>query len=73
MLNTFNYDTHKWSLTSCNWPDLTLSEAERMVLNETIFGYDNNPGEDVRISITCKDGSGTAHYDSGKPSWVFEH
>ena len=59
-------------LTSCNWLDLTLSEAESMVLNESIFG-NNNPGASVRISITCKDGSGTAYFDSGKSSWVFEH
>ena len=72
MLNTLTYDTYKWSLTVCNWPDLTLSEAESMVLNEAIFGYDN-PGDGVRINITCKDGSGTAYYDSGKSSWVFEH
>ena len=56
----------------CNWPDLTLSEAESMVLNENIFGRDN-PGSDVRISITCKDGSGTAYFDSEKMSWVFEY
>ena len=72
MLNTINYDTNKWSLTSCNWPDLTLSEAERMVLNESIFG-DDDSGASVRISITCKDGSGTAYYDSGRTSWVFEY
>ena len=56
MLGMFDYITYGWSLTSCNWPDLTLSEAESMVLGEYIFGYDDNPGEDVRISITCKDG-----------------
>ena len=72
MLKTGNYDTNEWSLTVCNWPDLTLSEAESMVLNESIFGY-NNPGASVRISITCKDGSGTAYYDSERQSWVFEH
>ena len=73
MLNTFNYDTNSWGqLTSCNWPDLTISEAERMVLNESIFGNDD-PGASVRITITCKDGSGTAYYDSVKSSWVFEH
>ena len=60
MLDTLNHDTNEWGLTTCNWPDLTLSEAESMVLSESIFGYDN-PGEDVRISITCKDGSGTAY------------
>ena len=43
-----------------------------MVLSESIFGYaDGDIG--VRIRITCKDGSGTAYYDSGKSSWVFEH
>ena len=59
-------------LTTCIWNDLTISEAERMVLNESIFGYEN-PGDSVRISITCKDGSGIAYYDSGKSSWVFEY
>ena len=72
MLNTGNYDTNEWSLTVCNWPDLTLSEAESMVLNKSIFGYDN-PGASIRISITCKDGSGTAYYDSERQSWVFEY
>ena len=64
MLYTVNSD--------CNWPDLTLSEAESMVLGEYIFGYDDS-GSGVRISITCKDGSGTAYYDSSKYSWVFEY
>ena len=72
MLYTFSFDTHEWNLTTCNWPDLTLPEAESMVLNENIFGHDN-PGESVRISITFKYGSGTAYYDSGKSSWVFEY
>ena len=72
MLCTLNYDINGWSLSVCNWPDLTLSEAESMILNESIFGS-NNPGEDVRISITCKDGSGTAYYNSENWSWVFEH
>ena len=72
MLYTLNNDTYEWSLTACNWPDLTLSEAESMVLNETIFGS-NGPGEDVHISITCKDGSGTAYYDSANWTWVFEY
>ena len=63
MLYTVNYNTNEWSLSVCNWPDLTLSEAESMVLNESIFGYDN-PGASIRISITYKDGSGTAYYDS---------
>ena len=70
MLDTFNYNTNEWSLSVCNWPDLTLSEVESMVLNEFIFGY---PGSGVGISITCKDGSGTAYYDPGKYSWVFEY
>ena len=72
MLNISNYDTNEWSLTSCNWPDLTLSEAESMVLNDNIFGY-GDTGESVRISITCKDGSVTAHSDPKNWSWVFEH
>ena len=73
MLCTININTYEWGkLTTCTWNDLTLAEAESMVLNETIFGYDD-PGASVRISITCKDGSGTAYYDSGKSSWVFEH
>ena len=72
MLYTFNRATNKWSLSVCNWPDLTLSEAESMILNEAIFGY-SNPGEDVRISITCKDGSGIAYYNPENWSWVFEY
>ena len=71
MLETLNYDTNEWSLSVCNWPDLTLFEAESMVLNENIFGYDN-PGDSVRISVTCKDGFGVAYYDSVESSWVFE-
>lgn len=67
-----NIGNNKWSLSVCNWPDLTLSEAESMVLNASIFGHDN-PGASVRISITCKDGSGTAYYDSERHSWVFEY
>ena len=58
-------------LTTCIWSDLTVSEAESMILNEAIFGYDN-PGDSVRISVTCKDGSGVAYYDSVESSWVFE-
>ena len=69
MLNVFEGAQGK--LTSCNWPDLTLSEAQSMVLDEVIFGS-NDPGENVRISITCKDGSGTAYYDSANFTWVFE-
>ena len=73
MLFTIDNNTYEWGrLTTCIWNDLTLSEAESMVLNEAIFGYDN-PGSEVRISITCKDGSGTAYFDSGKYSWVFEY
>ena len=59
-------------LTTCIWGDLTISEAESMILNESIFGYDN-PGDSVRINITCKDGSGVAYFDSEKSSWVFEY
>ena len=59
-------------LTTCTWNDLTLAEAERMVLSEAIFGIEA-PEDSVRINITCKDGSGTAYYDSEKWSWVFEH
>ena len=51
---------------------MTLAEVESMILNESIFGY-NDPGAGVRINITCKDGSGVAYYDSGKYSWVFEY
>ena len=70
MLNMY---TNAWGqLTSCNWPDLTIAEAESMVLREHIFGYDNL-GEGVRISITCKDGSVTAHSDPKNWTWVFEH
>ena len=58
-------------LTTCIWSDLTISEAESMILNEAIFGYDN-PGDSVRISVTCKDGFGVAYYDSVESSWVFE-
>ena len=73
MLSTFDRSTGKWGkLTICTWPDLTLSEVGSMVLNnEAIFGTDD-PIDSVRISITCKNGSGTAYYDSGKSSWVFE-
>ena len=59
-------------LTTCIWSDLTISEAESMILNEYIFGF-NDSGSGVRISITCKDGSGVAYYDSKKYSWVFEY
>ena len=59
-------------LNTCIWSDLTISEAESMILNEYIFGF-NDSGSGVRISITCKDGSGVAYYDSGKSSWVFEY
>ena len=59
-------------MTSCNWPDLTLSEAESMILNDAVFGHDDGYSG-VRISITCKDGSGTAYYNSEEYSWVFEY
>ena len=73
MLHTFESSAATWGeLTSCNWPDLTLSEVEGMIFNDVVFGYDGNYSG-VRISITCKDGSGTAYYDSGKYSWVFEY
>ena len=73
MLYAINNNTNEWGqLTTCIWNDLTIAEVESMVLNDSIFGY-NNPGAGVRISITCKDGSGTAYYDSGKYSWVFEY
>ena len=73
MLNMFDWNTSSWGkLTACIWNDLTLSEAESMILNEAIFGYDN-PGDSVRISVTCKDGFGVAYYDSEKSSWVFEY
>lgn len=74
MLDMYGWDTNSWqgNLAVCVWNDLTLSESESMVLNESVFGYEN-PGDSVRISITCKDGSGTAYYDSEKSSWVFEY
>ena len=59
-------------LTTCTWNDLAITEVESMILNESIFGYDD-PGASVRISITCKDGSGTAYYNSEEYSWVFEY
>ena len=72
MLAAVDYDTYEWGqLSVCNWPDLTLSEVESMVLSENIFGS----GEDniqPRISITCKDGSATVYFDSKNWSWVFE-
>ena len=71
MLNMWNSSTLKWGqLKQCNWPDLALSEAESMVLNESIFG---NAGEDgVIINITCKDGSARAYFDTNTFKWVFE-
>ena len=73
MLDMFDLYTGSWGqLTTCIWNDLTISEVESMVLNESIFGYDN-PGDSVRINITCKDGSGVAYFDSEKYSWVFEY
>ena len=69
MLNMHDWNTGSWGkLTTFNWPDLTLSEAESMVLNEFIFGYED-PWDS--ISITCKDGSGVAYFNSEKSSWVF--
>ena len=74
MLSMIDDDTWSWygNLAACTWNDLTIAEVESMILTESIFGF-INPGASVRISITCKDGSGTAYYDSGKSSWVFEH
>ena len=74
MLAMYDLPSFSWNgkFTACQWNDLTLAEAESMILNDTIFGY-ANPGDGVRISITCKDGSGIAYYDSGKSSWVFEY
>ena len=70
MLCAIEYSTLKWGqLTTCIWNDLTIAEVERMILNDEIFGS----GASVRISITCKDGSGTAYFDSENYSWVFEH
>ena len=74
MLNMWDSSNRKWGqLKQCNWPDLTLSEAESIVSTEGIFGPmgDNS----VRINITCKDGSATAHHvfdQQGNGSWVFE-
>ena len=70
MLNIFNGITE--GQFTCIWSDLTLSEAESMILNEDIFGYVDY-GNNVRISVTCKDGSGIAYYNSEYWSWVFEH
>ena len=73
MLFAIDSNTYKWGkLTTCTWNDLTIAEVESMILNELIFGFDN-PGASVRISITCKDGSGVAYYDSENYSWVFEY
>ena len=71
MLKMWNSSEFKWGqLKQCNWPDLALSEAESMVLNESIFG---NAGEDgVIINITCKDGSARAYFDTNTFKWVFE-
>ena len=80
-IKTYTPDLHAYAemlggslgkLTTCIWSDLTVAEAESMVLYEQIFGFDDS-GSGVRISITCKDGSGVAYYDSGKSSWVFEY
>ena len=70
MLYFGDYGLH--ALTACTWNDLTLSEAESMILRDNIFGGQWSSNY-VRISNTSKDGSGTAYYDSGKSSWVFEH
>ena len=73
MLNMYTFDTgYCGQLTTCIWNDLSLSEVENIILYEMIFGY-NNQGDGVRISITCKDGSGIAYYDSESLSWVFEY
>ena len=78
MLSEVKYDpeTHEslgWGeLTSCNWSDLTLSEAESMILNDMVFGYDDN-NSGVVINIVCKDGNGVAHYSQENWSWVFEY
>ena len=59
-------------LTSCSWPDLTLSEAESMILNDMVFGYDDcNSG--VMINIVCKDGNGVASYSQANMSWTFTY
>ena len=60
------------NLTSCNWPDLTLSEAESMILNDMVFGYDDN-NSGVTINIVCKDGNGFASYSQGNMSWTFTY
>ena len=73
MLHTFNNSEATWGkLTSCNWPDLTLSEAESMILNDTVFGYDDGYSG-VMINITCKDGNGVAHYSQEDWSWFFDY
>ena len=75
MLNMYDLYTNSWlgKLTTCIWNDLTLSEVESMVLREDMFSGYYNPGDSARISITCKDGSGIAYFDSEKWSWVFEY
>lgn len=78
-LNAFNYmlnvfDQRQYTqgrLTSCNWTDLTLDEAEEMLDYEEIFGYGDESGT-VRISITCKDGTATVYFDLDNEWWVFE-
>ena len=74
MLSMIDDDTWSWygNLAACTWNDLTIAEVESMILSEVIFGYDN-PGVSVRISITCKDGSGTAYYNPENWTWVFEY
>ena len=67
------YEPVGWGeLTSCNWPDLTLSEAESMILNDMVFGYNDN-NSDVMINIVCKDGNGVASYSQENWSWVFDY
>lgn len=78
MLNEAKYDPETYvslgwgDLTSCNWPDLTLSEAESMILNDMVFGYDDN-NSGVVINIVCKDGNGVANYSQEKSSWTFTY
>lgn len=72
MLDEFDRDMSTWGyLTSCNWPDLSLDEAEAMVLTDSIFGGGDS-SINVRISITCNDGNATVYYDPENYTWVFE-
>ena len=71
--NPETYESLGWGeLTSCNWPDLTLSEAESMILNDMVFGYDDGHSG-VAINIVCKDGNGVANYSQEKSSWTFTY